>query len=920
MVNQTPEQISRDQIDRRLIEAGWVVVDKNKIDFTKGDGIAVREYPTDDGGEIDYALFVDKKAVGVIEAKKDDDGFRITTVEEQSNEYANSKLKHIKNEPLNFIYEATGVLTRFTDKRDPKPRSRQIFSFHRPETLRSYLKEGQSLRGRLKDIPVLDMGALRDCQFNAINNLEKSFKEFKPRALIQMSTGAGKTFTAITFVYRLLKFAKAKRILFLVDTKNLGEQAEQEFMAFQPSDDNRKFTELYNVTRLKSKNIPTDSQVYISTIQRLYSVLKGEELDESLEISNPNEAAQPLKQPAEIAYNSKVPIEFFDFVIVDECHRSIYNLWKQVLDYYDSFLIGLTATPDKRTFGFFNQNVVSEYSYTQAVADGVNVGHDIYLIETEVTQKGSKIQAKEFVDKREKQTRKMRWEQVDDEIEYTGKQLDRDVVNPNQIRLIVKTFKDKLPEIFPGRTEVPKTLIFAKTDSHADDIINIVREEFGEGNDFCKKITYQTEEDPKSILASFRNQYNPRIAVTVDMIATGTDVKPLECLLFMRDVRSRNYYAQMLGRGARVLNADDLKRVSPSAKSAKTHFVVIDAVGVSTSCKTDVKPLEKKKSVPLKDLLNQMLMGSTEEDVYSSVASRLERLDKEITDVERKQFEKLTNGKTIKTLVHEVIDAQDFEKHFEEAVQQFHLPDDKEPTEKQIEEVKEKYVDKVRSTLNGELVEFLVKARQDHDQIIDKLNPDTLLYAGASANQTENAKKIIEEFESFIKKHQDEIDALKIIYNQHHKMNGVTFAMIKDLKETLILKKPNLMPLRVFEAYAHFEKKKPKTPLSELTAIVALIRKVAQIDESLIDYESVVDKNFQKWIFGKHAGVSQKFSEAQMAWLRMIKEHISTSFQIERDDLEMSPFDAQGGLGKMYELFGNQMDSVLSEMNEALVA
>jgi type I restriction enzyme R subunit len=194
------------------------------------------------------------------------------------------------------------------------------------------------------------------------------------------------------------------------------------------------------------------------------------------------------------------------------------------------------------------------------VADGVNVGNEIYAIETELTKRGAKIKAEQQVEKRERITRQKRWELQDQDEVYSATQLDRAVVNPDQIRTVIRTFHDKLPEIFPGREEIPKTLIFAKTDSHADDIIQIVREEFAQGNDFCKKITYQATEDPKSVLAQFRNNYNPRIAVTVDMIATGTDVKPLECLLFMRDVKSRNYFEQMKGRGTRTLDADSLKK------------------------------------------------------------------------------------------------------------------------------------------------------------------------------------------------------------------------------------------------------------------------------------------------------------------------------------------------------------------------
>ena len=223
---------------------------KSKINLNAALGVAIREYPTD-VGPADYVLFVDRKPVGIIEAKREEEGHRLTVAEDQTQGYAAAKLKHINTEPLPFAYESTGVLTRFTDNRDPKPQSRPVFSFHRPETLQEWIKQSKPLRARLLDFPELNTTGLRDCQTRAIKTLEHSFKDDRPRALIQMATGSGKTFTAITSVYRLLKYAKAKRILFLVDTKNLGEQAEQEFMSYLPNDDNRKFTELYNVQRLK---------------------------------------------------------------------------------------------------------------------------------------------------------------------------------------------------------------------------------------------------------------------------------------------------------------------------------------------------------------------------------------------------------------------------------------------------------------------------------------------------------------------------------------------------------------------------------------------------------------------------------------------------------------------------------------------
>ncbi len=917
-MNQNPEQKARDKIDEMLAMAGWSVQNKNAINFNAGFGVAVREYQTDKG-PVDYVLFVDRKPVGVIEAKKEEEGHRLIVIEEQAAEYATSKLKHLNNDPLPFVYESTGVVTRFTDYRDPKPRSRPVFSFHRPETFREWLKKDKSLRARLLDIPGLETGGLRDCQIRAISNLERSFKDNRPRALIQMATGSGKTYTAVTFVYRLLKYAGAKRVLFLVDTRNLGEQAEQEFMAYVPNDDNRKFTELYNVRRLRSSYIATDSQVCISTIQRLYSILKGEELDEKAEEENPAERVWQPKEPLPVVYNEKIPIEFFDFIIIDECHRSIYNVWKQVLDYFDAFLIGLTATPDQRTFGFFNENVVSEYTHDQAIADGVNVGYDVYTIETEITKNGAKIKAKEYVDKRERLTRKTRWEQLDEDLNYSANQLDRDVVNPSQIRNVIRAFKENLPEIFPGRTEVPKTLIFAKTDSHADDIIQIVREEFNEGNDFCKKITYKIDEDPKSVLAQFRNAYNPRIAVTVDMIATGTDVKPLECLIFMRDVRSRNYFEQMKGRGTRTIKYDDLKKVTPSVISAKTCFVIVDAVGVTRSLKTDSRPLEMKPSTPLKDLLAAVTFGAQDEETYSSLANRLARLEKQITESERRQFEEKAGGKTINQVVKELLNAHDPDM-IEDMAQAIQTETPGMTKDQAFRKARQQLIDTARSTFTGDLNEYIDNVRRAHEQVIDRINIDTVTAVGWDSDAKGKAEDIVRGFKEYLETHKDEITALRIFYNQPYNRRELTFKMIKEVLEKLKADRPNLAPLRVWQAYEQLEKVDGKSPKNELVALVSLIRRVTGIDKVLTAYDKTVDKNFQDWVFKKHSGAGLKFSEEQMEWLRMVKEHVATSFHLDRDDLDLAPFDAKGGVGKMWQLFGDEMDKLIDELNEALVA
>ncbi|MFO7886556.1 MAG: type I restriction-modification enzyme R subunit C-terminal domain-containing protein [Desulfobacteraceae bacterium] len=916
-MNKTPEQKARDDIDSMLARSGWVVVDKNAINWGLGPGLAVREYQTD-VGPADYVLFLDRNPVGVIEAKKETEGHRLSVHEHQAEFYAQSRLKWFADSCfLPFVYESTGILTRFTDMRDPKPRARPVFSFHHPETLKERFRQKTSLRQRLQQLPDLPEKGLRSCQTRAITNLETSFRENRPRALVQMATGSGKTFTAITAVYRLLKYADAKRILFLVDTRNLGEQAEQEFMGYLPNDDNRKFTELYNVRRLNSKYIPPDSQVCISTIQRMYSILKGEDLEETSEQTNPHEYVE-TGPPRPVEYNENVPPEFFDFIVIDECHRSIYNLWKQVLDYFDAFYIGLTATPDKRTFAFFNENVVSEYRHEDAVADGVNVGFDTYLIETQITRGGAKLVAEQWVDKRDRLTRQKRWEQLDEEVVYTQTDLDRDVVNPSQIRNIIKAFRDKLPEMFPGREEVPKTLIFAKTDSHADDIIQMVREEFAEGNAFCKKVTYKAEEDPKSVLASFRNDYHPRIAVTVDMIATGTDVKPLECLVFMRDVRSRNYFEQMKGRGTRTQGYDDLKKVTPSVHTAKTGFVIVDAVAVSKSVKTDSRPLQRKKSIPLKDLLQAALMGQTDEDLYSSLAGRLSRLDKQITDDERNRFKHLAHGKSINQLVHGLLDAHNPDRIIDHAVQKFHLLPGTEPDDHQQQAAQKELIHTARDTFTGELNEFIETVRKSHEQIIDTVNLDDLEFAGWDKQARIRAQEVIQDFTTFMQTHKDEITALSIFYHQPYNRRHVTYAMIREVMDTLKLKKPALAPARIWQAFEQIEKVKGRSPENELTALISLIRRITGIDDSLTAFEQTVDRNFQKWVFGKQVGAAAKFTEEQMTWLRMIKEHIISSVHIEKDDLDYAPFDGQGGIGRMHQLFGDEMDAVMDEMNEAL--
>ncbi len=926
----SPEAKARTVIDAKLAVAGWVIQDMKQINLGAALGVAVREYPTDTG-PADYVLFINREAVGVIEAKADNT--ILTFVEDQTQRYAMSALKwRVKTTQLPFLFESTGQVIRFTDGRDPYPRSREIFHFFKPEHLTEYLTQTETLRRRLLEhLPALPERNLRDCQVTAVTGLEKSLALNKPRALVHMATGAGKTFTAITSVYRLLKFGGAKRILFLVDTRNLGKQAHQEFMAYTPPDDGRKFTELYNVQRLASSTIDPHAQVCISTIQRMYSILSGEPIDDSAEDISLNEVRQTGEQAKLVRYNPAIPIESFDFIIIDECHRSIYNLWKQVLDYFDAYLIGLTATPDKRTFGFFNENIVAEYTYEQSVADGVNVGYDVYEIETEITKKGAELKAKEWVDHRDRQTRKKRWSETEEDTPYTGKELDRSVVNLSQIRQVIQAMKTAMEtRIFPSRKEVPKTLIFAKTDSHADDIINIVRELYGQGNAFCKKVTYRSDEDTDSILSSFRNDYHPRIAVTVDMIATGTDVKPLEVLLFMRDVRSKGYYEQMKGRGVRSLSFDDLKRVSNSADSAKTRFVLVDAVGVEKSLKTESRPLEKKPGVPLKDLLQGVAIGHRDDDTLLSLANRLVRLSKQLDDKAQARIAKASGGIPVAELGKALITAINPDKIVATALATAEAKgisrDEETLTQGELEAARALRVAAACEPFDKpELRNQIEAARSEREQLIDHINTDQITFSGYSAQAEAEANKIIQTFADYIQQHKDEITALSFFYQQPYQRRALTFDMIEELHDALGRPPLMLTTERLWSAYARVQASRVKgaDTKRQLTDLISLVRFAIGLEGEngeLRPFADQVDKRFQEWIFRHNAQRGTAFNPEQTDWLRLIKDHIASSCSISRADFDYAELAGKGGLQKAWAVFGEPLDGLLDEMNRELVA
>ena len=933
----TPEAEARETIDQLLEQAGWVVIGPTKFpNVRQAEGVAVREAHMKTG-YADYLLYVDGKALGVIEAKKK--GTPLSSVEPQTSKYSRGVPDDLpvwlEGEDLPFLYESTSVETFFTDLRDPRPRSRKLFAFHTPQTLRRWVKDDDSLRGRLQQLPELIADHLWPPQVEAVTNLEQSLAENRPRALIQMATGAGKTFTAVNFVYRLVRYAKAHRVLFLVDRNNLGRQALTEFNTFTTPDDGRKFPELFSVQHLTSNHIPADGQnaarVTISTIQRIYAILRDEELEEMAEEGSlyeqeeAGDADVPLRT---VSYTPRLPLEYFDFIVIDECHRSIYNRWRQVLEYFDAFLIGLTATPASKTVAFFHENQVMEYDHLQAVADGINVAGEVYRIRTEITESGATVREGDEVREMQRRTRDEVRRLLDEDFVYLGKQLGRDVMNQSQIRLVVKTFRDRLfTEIFPGRSgeHVPKTLIFAKDDNHAEEIVRIVRDEFAQGNDFCQKVTYKLEKrkKPDDVVSAFRNRYYPRIAVTVDMIATGTDVKPIECLIFLRMVRSRAYFMQMYGRGTRIIDPDQMHAVTKDAP-LKDHFVLVDAVGVTDGdIMVDAAPtLNRQKSLKLDKLLQKIGRGVSDEKTLATTASRLTRLQRKLTEADQEALREIC-GRTLPELTRVLLHALDADAIVARGKTLYGETADLD--EEQLDTAAAQLREEAVITFQGPDITALFTKLDELSKrtsiIYDITNLDRLVTAEKDPEATARAQETIADFRTFIEQNKDQITALRLIYEQRYDQEGVSLAQLSQLAEAIRQPPHNWTTATLWRAYEQVGRApmRSRSELQVVTNLVALVRHTLRPeDATLAPYPELVQQRYEAWL-AEQAAVGQNFSEEQRWWLDEIARQIGLSWGVSPSDLQTGVFAQQGGIFKAMDVLGPSWEDLLNEINHSLI-
>ncbi|KUG56315.1 DEAD/DEAH box helicase [Kocuria rosea subsp. polaris] len=908
------EQRARVLIDRQLEEAGWVVQNRDSKNLFASQGIAVREEIMAPGhGRADYLLYVDKDVVGVIEAKPE--GTTLSGVEWQSAMYAAGLPASVRRKVvtsggrLPFIFEANGRELHFTNGFDPEPRARMVFGFPRPESLAWQVRESQvnpqapTWRGKVRTMPALNEAPLRPAQITAVQGVEKSLREQRfDRSLIQMATGAGKTYTAVTLAYRLLRYGGFRRILFLVDRNNLADQTVGEFQNYRTPDDGRRFTEHYNVDKLSGAGLLGSSDVVVSTIQRVFMALRNEEVtiqdDPQLDAFIPDE-------PVVVAYNAQLPPEAFDIIIVDEAHRSIYGVWRHVLEYFDAHVVGLTATPGKQTFAFFRQNLISEYTYPQSVADRVNVDFDLYRIRTEISEQGGKIDAGIIVPKVDRRTREQRLVELDEDLEYTHKQLDRAVTSRSQIRTVLETFRDRLfTEIFPERTTVPKTLIFAKDDAHAEEIVTTVREVFGKGNDFAAKITYQAK-DPKGHLQAFRTSPTLRIAVTVDMIATGTDVKPLECVFFMRDVRSAQYFEQMKGRGARTITSTDFQAVTPDAIE-KTRFVIVDAVGVTEHDFVD-PPLNRIKGVSLQKLLEKASALTLTEDETATLASRLAALELQLTPEERRELDQVA-GQPLQGIIRGLVDAVDVDR--QAGIRQTAADPDQ-----AVQESLDKAVEPIAA--NPELRHRLLELRRAHDRIIDEVNQDVLLDAHGVVDP-DRARSIVDSWAAYLQEHRDEITALQLLTETRERR--ISFPDIQELAERISRPPHNWTPDLLWSAYEKVAAGRVHhTDQHTTTDLVSLLRFTLGLDEELVPYADQVRERYVGWL-AQQEQAGTEFTDKERWWLDRMVKVIASSAGLTPDDLDEAPFTDRGGVDGALRDLGDRTGDYIDELNEVLTA
>lgn len=868
-----PEEKARVKIDKQLNNAGWDIVARNE--YVPGGTTAVKEALMQGNTESDYLLFIDNKAIAVIEAKKEQNPLG-PEVEKQAEGYAVHPqswygLWFEKLIPL--VYMANGNKIFFKNMLSDNEEYEELSAFHSPKKMLQIIGK-QSEYGA---IPRLEKRGLRDCQYDAEMDFEESIKAGNKKNLAVLATGSGKTYLACLASYRLLNYTSTKRILFLADRNNLARQAESEFNTFDRTENGQAMKDLYRIKRLKKEN-DANGDIVISTIQKLFAILTGQKISDVSEDQEDEDNSRDEDENSTVVItlgsNLRLPKDYFDLIIVDECHRSIYGKWKAVLDYFsDAKILGLTATPTPEAYAFFNNNVLKPYTYDDSVVDGVNVPARIYRISTEITEHGGSIKKGTEIVETSKRSGKATSYKADTSVEYDASELDRSVLNPDQIKKVLEAYKNAIySDLYPEREKnwrfIPKTLIFAKDDNHATEIVKMVEKVFKKEFEneelpehFVQKITYSAG-DSNALIRDLRTEKDFRIAVTVTLVATGTDVKPLEVVLFMKDVHSDVLYTQMKGRGCREISDDKLKEVTPNADTKECYYIV-DAVGVTESEKYIPKPgpgpIEPKRTLSLEHLLEHLSHNELSDENLMLLRNYCSTINRRYED--NQLFGKhldyfITNyGFAPRTVANNINEA--FENDMIEA---YTTPSQDYP-------------------LRMALIYCLISNIQARNKLLEMQRgyyasvqeEDKLLYAGFSK---ESAKEYIANFEKYLDDNKDSIEALRIIYNSEDVL--ITNSMLLELRDRLLSESRQYGVYQIWKNYrildedGNVDDLDIKTNVNALTNLIQIVRYAYGKNAKLTSLIKAYGRGF-----GLYCGYNQRIlTDNQKEVMKQVAEYV----------------------------------------------
>ncbi|MCR4818396.1 MAG: DEAD/DEAH box helicase family protein [Fretibacterium sp.] len=872
-----PEEKAREIIDKQLKSAGWDIVAREE--YVPQSASAVKEALMQGNTESDYLFFVDDRVIAVAEAKREENPLG-EDVQRQAEAYACNPQNWygvwFPNQ-IPLVYLANGKKIFFKNMLQPDSDYVELTEMHSPKKMLQLIGRVS----RFGALPRLDKRGLRDCQYSAETRFEESIKAGKKKSLAVLATGSGKTYLACLATYRLLNYTPVRKVLFLVDRNNLARQTENEFSTFDRTEGQQEMSSLYEIRRLR-KESDIKADIVISTIQKLFAVLTGaavssDEAEDAEDERNTEDEERDDGKVIELGEGLKLPPDYFQLIIVDECHRSIYGKWRAVLDYFsEAHVLGLTATPTPEANAFFNNNIVEKYTYERSVVDGVNVPNRIYRIKTQVTEHGGAIKTGTKIKETSRRTGITTAIQVPDRIDYDPRLLDRSVVNPHQIREVLEAYKRAIyEELYPDREKkweyIPKTLVFAKDENHATQIVSAAKQIFGpefeEGvvpEHFVQKITY-TAEDSNGLIRDLRTEKDFRMAVTVTLVATGTDVKPLEVVLFMNDVRSDVLYTQMKGRGCRVVDEDRLREVTPNADTKECYYIV-DAVGVTEHEKVNPHPVigivPGKKVLTLEALLEHLAHNELSDE-------NLWLLRDYCAAINRRYENNALFGRHLDFFIKNYgFEPKMIAGNIQTAADNGLLAGCPYIDPSHVNSARMALIDRLISNIPAR--KKLLEMQRGYILTTDD-DPDELIYAGFSK---ETAKSYIEKFEKYLRDNKDSIEALRIIYNSEDTV--ITHNMLAGLRDRLLSESRQYGVSQIWKNYKVLDETGAvddldvKANVNALTNLIQIVRYAYGKNPRLT---SLIKGYSQR--FSLYCGQAQRaLTDAQREIMRQIAEFV----------------------------------------------